>query len=376
MKILFATTLSGTVNAFLIPHINLLLNQGHQIDIVCNVGRPIDSSVINRGCRVFDLSFNRSPVKKENYLAYKKLKKLIKEEGYDWVHTHTPVASALVRLACRNIRNVKVFYTAHGFHFFNGAPIRNWLIYYPIERWLARYTDLLITINNEDYSRAKRSFKAKKIKYIPGVGLNVSKFREVNIDKQNKRRELGLSMDDFVLLSVGELVDNKNHMTVIQALEKLNNPRIKYIICGHGPLEKYHKELKRKMNLDKHVLLLGYRNDVSEIYKVSDVFIFPSKREGLGMAALEAMAAGLPIITSNVHGIVDYSIDGKTGYTCRPTAVDEFARGINNLFNDLKKRNQMGENNSEAVDKYNLDNVLNLLDKIYNYELGKGEINE
>ena len=228
MKILYVTTISNTVNAFLIPHIQFLIEQGHQVDVAFNIVQEVNSELIELGCKVHNLQFQRSPLKKQNYIAFKKLKKLIQDEKYDLVHTHTPVASACVRLACKSMKNVKVIYTTHGFHFFKGAPLKNWLLYYPIERWLARYTDVLITISKEDYARAKKSFKAGRVEYIPGVGLDTKRFSKVVVDKLAKRREIGVPEDAFVLLSVGELNKNKNHETVIKAVEKLKNPNQKY----------------------------------------------------------------------------------------------------------------------------------------------------
>lgn len=368
MKILYITTISNTVNFFL-PHINMLLDQGHTVDIACNFVRPIDSKLIERGCRVFNINFQRSPFKRENYTAYKKLKKLIQDEKYELVHTHTPVASAITRLVCRKMKNIKVVYTAHGFHFFKGAPIKNWLIYYLVEKWISRYTDILITINREDYVRAKNSFKAGRVEYIPGVGLDTKKFSEVIVDKLAKRREIGVPEDAFVILSVGEINKNKNHETVIKAVAKLNNPNVHYIICGQGPLENYLRGIAKGLGLEKQVHLLGYRTDIAEICKASDIFAFPSKREGLGLAALEAMASGLPIVTSNVHGIVDYSINGETGYTCAPTDVDGFAKAIEILLNDEELRIIMGKHNSEVVKLFDIDKVKNKLRKIYEEEM-------
>lgn len=290
---------------------------------------------------------------------------MILEEKYDLVHTHTPVASAITRLVCKNIKGTKVFYTAHGFHFHKGAPIKNWLIYYPLEKWLAKYTDTLITINKEDYERAKSKFKAKRVEYIPGVGLDIDKFKNVVVDKVGKRQELSLPEDAFVILSVGELNKNKNHEVVIRAIAKIKNPDIHYLVCGKGNLDGHLRNLSKELGLEDQVHLLGFRKDIPEICKISDVFAFPSYREGLGMAALEAMACGLPIITSNVHGIVDYSIDGETGYNCSPTDVDSFSKYIKNLYLDIEKRNRMTANNIEAVKKFNQLNVLNLMEQIY-----------
>jgi glycosyltransferase involved in cell wall biosynthesis len=310
------------------------------------------------------MEFQRSPLTRDNYSAYKKLKKLIIEKNYDVVHTHTPVASVCARLACRNLDNVKVIYTAHGFHFFNGAPLKNWLIYYPVERWLARYTDILITINKEDYSRAQ-TLKAKKVAYIPGVGLDTKKFGRVVVDKSAKRRELGVPDDAFVLLSVGELNKNKNHETIIKAVAKLNNPKVYYIICGSGSRKHYLNELAKNLGLEKQVKLLGFRNDIAEICKSADIFAFPSHREGLGIAALEAMAAGLPIVTAHIHGIIDYSVDGITGYTCNPADVDGFAKSIDKLLKCPEKRLAMAAHNIEAVKAFDISNVSKRMQEIY-----------
>lgn len=365
MEILYVTTLSITINTFLIPHIEYLLDQGHLVDIACNVNREISSVLTNRGCKVFSIEFQRSPLKMQNHLAYKKLKELICKGEYDLVHTHTPIASACVRLACKNMNNVKVFYTAHGFHFFKGAPIKNWLIYYPIEKWLSRYTDTLITINREDYERARRSFKAKRVKYIPGIGIDVNKFKLTKVDKKTKRKEIGIPEDGFLVLTVGELNKNKNHETIIRAIAELYNSKIHYAICGKGMLEGYLKNLAIKLGLERNIHILGFRNDIAEICKVSDVFVFPSKREGLGLAALEAMACGLPIITSNIHGIVDYSLEGITGYTCKPIDVHGFGKAINILHQNEELRLKFGRHNYKLAEKFDNEVSMMGMRKIY-----------
>lgn len=234
MKILYVTTISNTVNSFLIPHIRLLAEKGHQVDVAFNIVQKVSHELTELGCVVYDIEFQRSPLSRKNYSAYKRLKKLIEREKYDIVHSHTPVASTCVRIACRNIKNLRVYYTAHGFHFFRGAPVINWLFYYPVEKYLSRYTDLLITINKEDYKLASRNFFANKTEYIPGIGLDIEKYNDVNINRFLKRSDLGIPDDAIVLLSVGELNPNKNHETVIRALAKIDNPNIWYLICGVG----------------------------------------------------------------------------------------------------------------------------------------------
>jgi glycosyltransferase involved in cell wall biosynthesis len=316
---------------------------------------------------VYDIPFQRNPISKLNILASRQLKELVRKNDYDIIHFHTPVASAFGRWAVKDFRKngTKVFYTAHGFHFYNGAPIVNWLVYFPVEKLLAKYTDVLITINNEDYVRARKSFKAGSIEYIPGVGLDLQKFTTANVGKIEKRRELGLTENAFVLLSVGELNDNKNHETIIKALSKLNNSNIHYIICGEGTKDKYLRDLADRLGLEKQFKLLGFRKDIAEICKAADIFMFPSYREGLGLAALEAMSSGLPLITSNVHGIVDYSSNGITGYSCNPKDAQEFADSIDSLISDEDLRLKMAKNNVELVKKYDLNNVQSLMLRLY-----------
>lgn len=365
MKILYVTTISNTVNAFLIPHIKMLIDEGHHVDVAFNIEQEVKSEINEMGCKVHVLPFQRSPLKKDNILAYKMLKSIIISEEYALVHTHTPVASAIVRLVCRELFDVRVFYTAHGFHFFNGAPILNWLLYYPIEKWLARYTDTLITINREDYERAINKFKARRIEYLPGVGIALDKFNTVEIDRELKRRQLGLPEDAFVVLSVGELNTNKNHEVVIRAIKNLKNSKIHYIICGKGKLEVYLNNLNKKLGLEEQIHLLGFRNDIPEIFKISDVFAFPSYREGLPVALMESMASGLPVVASNIRGNSDLVEDGKCGYLLEPKDAEGFSKRIKELSINKTLRIQLSTNNTIKADKYSINNIIRNMKKIY-----------
>ena len=366
MKILYVTTISGTMNAFLIPHIKMLHKEGYQIDLVCNLKQPLEEELLEIVTNIYNVPFERSPFSKNNYIAYKKMSDVIKNGGYDIVHTHTPVASMITRLVCKKYPKTKVFYTAHGFHFFKGAPAFNWLFYYPVEKYLSNYTDVLFTINKEDFNRAQQKLKARHTEYIPGVGIDLSKFsKQYNTKKINKNEKFNIPEESFVLLSVGELNKNKNHSVVIKAVAQLKDPTIHYVICGEGPLEEYLKDLAIELEVDKQVHLLGYRTDIVDICYNADAFVFPSLREGLGMAALEAMACGLPIITSNLHGIVDYSMNEVTGFTCDPQSEGDFINAILKIKNDKELRIKMSVFNSEYVKKYDEFNVLPMIRDAY-----------
>lgn len=364
MHILYVTTVSSTMG-FFTQHVKMLLQQGHTVDFACNVTKPIDPEFIMRGCRVHDLSLSRSPFTKANCRGYKQLKKTIQEGQYDVIHTHTPIASALVRVACRRNKDIKVIYTAHGFHFYKGASWLNWLFYYPVEKWLSRYTDVLITINEEDYERAKRSFKAGCVEYVPGVGVDVEKYGSVDIDRKVKRKELELAEDDFVLVSTGELNNNKNHKTVIDAVYRLNNPSVKYLICGQGPLENELRNLVQELGLEHQIMLLGYRTDIIEINHIADVFVFPSFREGLSVALMEAMACGLPVVCSNIRGNRDLIEDGRGGFTVEPEDVAGFSKSIKLLLEDASLGESLGNYNKSKIKSYDTKIVLEKMKNIY-----------
>lgn len=375
-KALVVTTVASTIDQFCMNDISILQKE-YRVHVAANFAagnntsrervQEFKSELKSKNIVINEMKFNRNPFNKENFSAYKEIKRLIESNCYDIIHCHTPVAAMVVRLAARKARKngTKVIYTAHGFHFFKGAPIINWLIYYPVERFLARYTDMLITINKEDYERAKKSFKAGRVEYIPGVGIDVDKFSNIEIDKKSKRKELGLPEDAFVVLSVGELNKNKNHETIIRALAKLNNPQIHYVICGQGLLENHLKALIKELGLEKQVHLLGFRKDIAEICKASDLFVFPSFREGLSVALMEAMATGLPVVCSNIRGNSDLIEDGKGGYLVKPNDVEGFSRAIEKCHNAEETRKVFSNNNLNRVRKYSFENVMKEIEKIY-----------
>jgi len=365
-KILYVATISDTINAFFIPHIEMLIQNGHAVDIACNIQKPLKSKFTDMGCNVFNIPFSRSPLSSDNIRAYRLFGEMIKEHGYEIIHTHTPTASAIVRLACRKLRKkgVKVIYTAHGFHFYKGAPLLNWAVYYPIEKLCAYLTDVLITINHEDYDLAKNKLSAGRVEYIPGVGIDLDKFEAGKIDREKKRRELGALPDEIFLLSVGELSKRKNHEVVIKAIAKLRNSNLIYMIAGEGRLKDYLEQLASDLNISNQIRLLGFRTDVAELYQAADVFCLPSLHEGLPVALMEAMASGLPCIVSNIRGSADLIDNNAGGYLVDVNDVNGYAdaisKAITNRF-DLR----MQEYNAEKIKQYGISNIKDKLMKIY-----------
>ena len=354
--------------------ISELISKGHTVDIACNEnGSPVNDFFKELGCQVYPISCSRSPLKKGNLKAIKELKKIVFENNYDIVHCHTPIAAACTRLACRKARKkgTKVIYTAHGFHFYTGASKKNWILFYPIEKLCARWTDELVTINKEDYARAKKKFRAKSVDYVPGVGIDVNRFSNVTVDGAEKRREIGVPGDSVLLLSVGELNKNKNQETVIRAIAEIKDERIHYIIAGKGGNAGYLTELAKSLGLSDRVRLLGHRSDIPELCKTADLFVHPSFREGLPVSVMEAMAAGLPVIGSRIRGINDLLGEENKLLLCAPSNINEWAEAISSLINNTDKKTEIGSRNAEKAKEVEVTDINRTMMEIYERTLSK-----
>ena len=357
---------------FLVPHVIFLSQNGYEVDIACSdVGgrmREVQEALEKTVKGIFVVRLERSPVSVKNLQGYKDMKSVISGKHYDIIWTNEPVMGVVTRLAAKRARKrgTKVLYMTHGFHFFDGAPIQNWIIYYPVEKFMSRFTDLIVTINHEDYERAKK-FHVKEVKYIHGIGVNTNRYQNAGITT-DIRRELKLPDNSFLLLSVGELHPRKNQEVVIRALAILRDMEAKYIICGKGNLLDKYRKLAEKYGVLDQIYFLGYRKDVLDIYGQVDLFVFPSRREGLGLAGLEAMHYGLPMVTSNTRGPRDYMENGKTGYMCSPEDANAFAKAIKTLKQNEQLREKCGRYNKEGVKPFLLENVkqevLNLVKEI------------
>lgn len=376
-KVLITASVVSFIEWFNKENIEFLKNTlGCDVHIACNFDYMEDTDVARTqaylqklkemGVQLHNIHFARSPFDKANLTAYKTLKKIIDEGQFDLIHCHTPTVSILTRLAARAARKrgTVVMYTCHGFHFHNAAPRKNWLLYYPIEKLMSRHCDYIVTINKEDFNRAK-TFHVKNVRYIPGVGVDINRIKRVSIDKAAYKQSIGLSEDSIMILSIGEMIERKNHEVIIKALGKLQRDELYYVICGKGPLKEYLKQLAEQLGIGDKVVFLGFRNDIPELCHAADISAFPSRIEGLGLAGIEAMAAGVPLVSSNVHGILDYVIDGQTGYACAPDDVDGFAQAIDRLASDKSLREGMKDACLKAVEPFEITNALNVMWDIY-----------
>ena len=351
------------LSQFWVPHIENFINHGFSVDIICsNVSNKVDLLKHMLGdlpVRVDVVDLARSPFKLSNINGYKQMKKILADRKYDIIMTDEPVMGVVTRLAANKYRKAgtKVLYTAHGFHFYKGAPKLNWLIFYPIEKWLSKYTDALVTINTEDFERAKRKFKAKDTYYLPGIGIDISKFSKNAEIRKQKRAELGLKDDDIMLFSVAELTKRKNLAVAIKAMSRITGSNIKYFVRGEGQLKEYLLGLIKQFNLGDKVFLLGYGKDIPQMCNAADIFIFPTLQEGLPVALMEAMANGLPVLCSNVRGNVDLIEDGKGGFTYDKYDFEGFAKGIDLLAKNAELRKTMAEYNIKKLEKFKINNI-------------------
>lgn len=369
-KLLMVSTVASTLKAFLLPHVKMLQSKGWIADGAAN-GISANRECLETFNSVHEMPWTRKPLSAANRIAAKRIVSLVTEGGYDVVHVHTPVASAVTRWALRKIareRKIKIIYTAHGFHFYKGGPLLNWLVYYPIEKFLSRYTDVLVTINKEDYAIAKNKMHAKRTEYIPGVGIDIEKIESVSIDRNKKRAELGLPEDALVLLSVGELSKRKNHEVVIKALAEpqlKGNEKIRCLIAGQGALKDCLAGLAAKSGLSERVQLLGFRTDVTELCKAADIFVFPSLQEGLPVALMEAMACGLPVACSKIRGNTDLVEEGANGFMFPPKDVAAARDAITKMLSNPPFAKECGERNKEIARGFSLEKSLKAMARIY-----------
>lgn len=314
------------------------------------------------GIKIHQIDFIRTPYDPRNIIAYKQIKKLIRQEGFDIIHCNTPIGGVVGRLAGVKCGVRPVIYQAHGFHFYDGAPKINWLLYYPIEKWLAHKTDVLITINQEDYKRAQ-GFKLRrngKVYYVPGVGIDIDQYEDIY--SSGKREELGIPTDAVVLISVGDLNKNKNNEVIIRALIALQDPNIHYIVCGEGELKNHLIQLASP--IIERVHFLGYRTDVKELMGCSDIFVMPSLREGLSRSLMEAMACGLACIASKIRGNTDL-IDESGGRLVDPRSTEKWVLAIKEMADNEGIRSTCGKNNKDKISLFSLKRVIQEIRTIY-----------
>lgn len=316
-RALIVTAVASHAFQFCMDDVRILRAMGYEVDIASNFEEGSSFSdercaefrheLEREGSRWFQVDFTRAAWKLRTHVrAFRQLRAIL-TNGYELIHCHTPVGGALCRLAARR-SGAEILYTAHGFHFFRGAPLWRWLLFFPVE-WLCAFrTDVLIVINHEDEALAERCMHAGRIEYIPGVGVDPARFYPGRVPPEERRalrEELGLKDGDRLLLSVGELTHRKNHACALRALALLRDETLHYCVSGMGERERELRRLAERLGLGERFHLLGYRRDVERLYGCADLFVFPSRQEGLPVALMEALASGVPAVASRIRGNVE-----------------------------------------------------------------------
>ena len=327
-----------------------LHEQGWEIHVAAHDNLAVKNGLRIKYCdRFFEVPFARSPKSPDNIKAYKQLKKLLLEEHYNVILCNTPMGGIVTRLAAKKTRKqgTKVIYMAHGFHFFKGSSKASWLVYYPIEKYMAKYCDLLITINKEDYELAQKKFsKCAKIAHIHGVGVDEKRYHPATPEEQlAMRKAAGLSPDDFVILCTGELNENKNQKTLISAAALLKDklPNLKVLLAGNGPKEQELRDQIQAEGLEDSVKLLGYRTDLERVVPAVDLVVSCSHREGMPLNIIEAMLCKKPVVASHNRGHDELVQPEKTGVLLAPEDAAGFADAIYALASDAARREAIGE---------------------------------
>ena len=345
------------------------------------------------GITIHQVDFVRNPFNLRNIKAYKQICAIIRDERIDIIHCNTPIGGVIGRLAGKKCEIQNVIYQAHGFHFYKGAPLINWILFYPIEKYLSRYSDAIITINNEDFLAAKK-FKNKRLKnvfQVPGVGINTDYYSDVRMHKEQgvafeTKRDFILhyikdgnsivSNKPYIILSVGELNANKNNRVIIDAISKMRDRDVYYILCGDGNTKEKLRKRAKTLGIMSNVIFVGYQSDVKLFYEMADLFVLPSKREGLSRSLMEAMACGLPCIVSNIRGNSDLIANDKGGYLCEFNNSKAFCCAIEQVKNNKEKATRMSSYNMSRICDYSISKSAKAIKAIYesilnNHETGK-----
>lgn len=359
MKVLFVSHVAN-FQKFNNPFIRWFKAQGWSVHYASLDDEPItDADVFHK------ISFRRSPYNPQNTIALFQLISLLRREKFDLVHCHTPVGGILTRMASVFCPKTKIIYTAHGFHFFKNAPRKNFLVYRTAEKMLARRTDALVTINEEDYAQAQ-SFRLRKngrLYRIHGVGVNTEAAFSANPDREKLRSELGISSESFVVLTVAEMIVRKNYPTALKAFAQADIPNSVYLICGSGTEKENISALAAQLGISDRVVFAGYRRDIYDINKISDVFLFTSSQEGLPVAVMEAMACGLTVVASKIRGNNELVTDN--GILCDRDDVGGFAEALRFIHKNTTEAAAMGARGIEAIRPYSTENAVKAMAEIY-----------
>lgn len=370
MKVLLTATVQSHICQFHKPLAEVLHSHGCEVHVAARDNLAEKNGLkLDFADKVFDVPFARSPKSKDNLQAYKELKRIIEKEHYDVIHCNTPMGGIVTRLAARKARRkgTKVYYTAHGFHFYKGAPKKNWVVFYPIEKFFSRMTDTLITITKEDYNLASRKFHCS-VERIHGVGVDGDRYHVVSEDEKKEiRKQLGVSEDQKMILCVGELLPNKNQQMIIRAMKEIvkEYPDIILLLAGNGPEKENLENLINSLGLVKNVRMLGYVTNLQEYQQIADIAVSCSKREGLPLNVVEAMLSGTPVVATENRGHRELIQEKVNGFLVNVDDYNLLIKRILMLLEDEEEYKKDRKNADDHVQLYTVSNVKKELMEVY-----------
>lgn len=378
-KVLLVASVASMIQQFNMRNIDILLQMGYQVEVACNFAEgntcapeqigELKKELESKQVVWHQIDFARNVFKLgQNARAYRQLKELFKKNQYHFVHCHSPIGGVLGRLAAHKYKT-RAIYTAHGFHFFKGAALKNWLLYYPMERLLSSFTDAVVTINDEDFERAKKLNLAHgNIFHIDGVGVNLERFHPISkIEKHEIRKKIGLRDSDFVVLYVAQFIPRKNHQLIIHQIQNIVKtvPDFKVVFAGNGETLLQCKTLAEQMGVSKYIMFLGGRSDIPDLCGMADIHVSPSLQEGLAIGNIEAMATGCPLVLSNIRGHREVCRDGINGYLFDLNDPQKMTDSIIVLFQDKERYELIKATNLHDVHKFSVDCSVKSMAGIY-----------
>lgn len=372
-KMLLVTTVPITLRTFLLPYAEHFRRLGWTVDCLTREEEGFDALAPHFDT-VHAIAWSRKPWELGNAVSMvRSLERLLREGRYDVVHTHTPIASFITRLAARRRAAwpvaSRVVYTAHGFHFFTGnSPWRN-ALYGGLERLAAPWGDHLVTINSEDHQAAltRLGLPASGVSFFPGIGLDTTAY--AGVDGGPVREELRIPVDTKVFLMVAEFNPLKNHLGMLEAMARLGRQDCYLLFAGVGPQFEACQARARQLGIEPFVRFLGYRRDVPRLLAAADALVLPSFREGLPRCILEAMSVGTPVIGADIRGIRDLLADG-CGLLVPPGDVTGWRDALERLASDPELGASLAANARQRVGDYDIGRLLALHQALYRELLG------
>lgn len=371
-RLLIVTTVPATIDAFLAPYVAHFNASGWEVDVATADG-PLSALVVGASSAIHRIPWSRRATDLSGVArAIRMVRRIVRDGRYDIVHVHTPIAASVTRSAIGTIapsRRPAVVYTAHGFHFQPGSPLRKRLLPQVVE-WLGgRCTDRLIVINEADQKTAEqlRLVRPGRVVCMPGIGIDLSWYDttpELIMRAGRVRTELKLAPHDSLIVLVGELSSRKGQTRAIEALARLGRDDVHLALAGDGPLRAALEAQVNELGLTDQVHLLSHVADVRPLVLASRAMTLPSHREGLSRAVLEALALGVPVVGSDIRGIAD-SVRPDGGILVPPGDIAALTEAFRTVIDSLPPEPAAQGAIRVRMERYSLASIIAAHEALY-----------